>query len=113
MRGGKPENKVAEDLKVFGVENPPEGWAEGGEEELPERFEVLPENWPAVLVFLACGTQWSKSSTDVPTGVPFDAIEIAMRRRSVPVDAQNDCWERVTWMVRVAVDEFIKRAKKR
>lgn len=113
MRGGKPENKVADDLKVFGVENPPEGWVEGGEEDQPETFEVLPENWAAVLVFLACSTQWTRSSTDVPTGIPFGAVEIAMRRKGVAEGAQNDCWERVTWMERVAVDEFIKRAKKR
>lgn len=113
MRGGKPDNKVAEDLKVFGVENPPEGWADGGEECTPEAFEVLPENWAAVLVFLACGTQWSRSSADVPTGIPFGAVEIAMRRKGVPAAARNDCWERVTWMERVAVDEYVKRATQR
>lgn len=107
------EDRSAEDFKVFGTQPPP-GWADDAPEEGegPDgQFEVIPENWPAVRVFLACSTQWDRGASGQLVGLKWASVEIAMRRKGISEDEQDDCWERVTWMERIAVDEFMKRAK--
>lgn len=45
---------------------------------------VLPENWPAVELFLACATQWHRAGmAGLPTGLDYVALEAAMRMTGV------------------------------
>jgi hypothetical protein len=113
VRGGRPDNHAAEDLKAFGVTEVPPGFGDDEDDEGEGgAFEVLPCNWPAVRVFLACCGQWHISPSGLRTGIRFESIEVAMRRKGVPTDEQDDCWERVTWMERVAADEFTAQHKR-
>ncbi len=62
-------------------------------------------------VFLACSTQWDRGASGQMVGLKWASVEIAMRRKGIAEVEQDDCWERVTWMERIAVDEFAERAK--
>jgi hypothetical protein len=43
-----------------------------------EPFGVWPENWDAVQLFLAAGTQWRRSA-GMPTGIDYAALAWPMR----------------------------------
>lgn len=43
-------------------------------------YQVLPENWAAVQLFLQCATQWRHGGmTAVRTGLDYTAVEAVMR----------------------------------
>lgn len=44
----------------------------------PEHFEVEPEAWPAVQMFLRCQTQWRSGPTGV-IGLDYLALDLAFR----------------------------------
>lgn len=58
------------DAKAFGLVMP--------ELEAPKDFEVWPDNWPAVEVFLRCQTQWRTTMTGV-CGLDYSAVEWLFR----------------------------------
>lgn len=49
-------DETKQDAKAFGLELPTEK-----EEKKEENFEVLPDNWDAVMIFCNMQTQWSTS----------------------------------------------------
>ena len=58
------------DAKAFGLALP--------EPDAPERFEVWPDNWPAVEMFLRCQTQWRTTASGV-CGLDYSAVEWLFR----------------------------------
>jgi hypothetical protein len=48
-------------------------------EELPKNFEVLPENWEAVQMFLRCQTQWRISGMGGLIGLDYGAVAWLLR----------------------------------
>lgn len=56
---------TAEDAKLMGIELP--------EEDREEHFEVLPEAWPAVTMFLRVQTQWRVGMGGV-IGLDYGAV---------------------------------------
>ena len=58
------------DAKAFGLALP--------EPEAPGDFEVWPDNWPAVEMFLRCQTQWRTTSAGV-CGFDYVALEWLFR----------------------------------
>jgi hypothetical protein len=56
---------TAKDAAVFGIEPPPSKTAED--------FEVLPEAWPAVRVFLKVQTQW-RADCGTVIGLDYGAV---------------------------------------
>jgi hypothetical protein len=64
-RGGQSSvGGLAEDLKQFGVSAEQRRellgeYDDNDDEEQSDDFEVWPENWPAVVLFLTCATQWN------------------------------------------------------
>ena len=44
----------------------------------PKDFEVLPENWAAVQLFLRCQTQWRTTSAGV-CGLDYSAVQWVFR----------------------------------
>lgn len=58
------------DAKAFGLALP--------EPETPKDFEVWPDNWPAVEVFLRCQTQWRTTMAGV-CGLDYSAVEWLFR----------------------------------
>ena len=55
----------------MGIAMPPE-WADPAQHE-PEHFEVWPENWPAVCLFVRCQTQW-RTDNGQRTGLIYSEL---------------------------------------
>lgn len=54
----------------------------------PEHIGVWPENWGAVRVFLAMGTQWRRAGMGgVPVGLDYAALPAIAGALGVPADA--------------------------
>jgi hypothetical protein len=53
---GDPD-RLLESAAGLGI-TPPEGWIQGAARQ-EEHFEVLPDCWDAVVLFLRCDTDWS------------------------------------------------------
>ena len=58
----------------------------------PEPFEVMPDNWPAIQLYLSVYGQFRISATGHVVGFDFAAVDIDIRRSEVEVSAQT--WER-------------------
>ena len=63
MRGSVVDDTQS-DAAVFGIEIP---------ESKPEYFEVEPEAWPAVKLFLRCQTQW-RMGPNGAVGLDYNAL---------------------------------------
>lgn len=100
-------DSVAEDMAAFGVADfePPEWMLE---EQAPEEFGVLPENWETVNVFLACSTQWTRLADGRPSMLRYEAVESVMRM--MKVDPADVFW-RMRVMEQAALTEFAKMGK--
>ena len=61
---------TATDAAVLGIEPPPS--------KKPKDFEVLPDAWPAVAVFLKVQTQWRTSAGGV-VGLDYGAVQWLFR----------------------------------
>lgn len=48
-------------------------------------FAVWPENWPALLAFLACGTQWAYGALGGVVGLRYEGVEAALRMSGIEV----------------------------
>lgn len=67
--GGDSGKQLDDDAAAFGVIM---------EEPAPEDFEVWPENWDAVVMFLRISTQW-RTSMGGPIGLDYGALEWLFR----------------------------------
>lgn len=55
---------------------------------------MLPENWPALELFLACATQWRLAGMEgVRIGLDYPAVEAVMR--ITRVDDRPDAFQRL------------------
>lgn len=82
MRGGKENNdEVAADIEAFGL---PAEALQHIEASTPESdFEVLPENWPVVDLFMRVQTQWKFSGFGTMTGLDYNGVDVVMRRAGI------------------------------
>lgn len=64
-------------------------------------FEVYPENWETVLVFLALQTQWRCGPMGGLQGLDYPAVEVVLRLRQVSEPAA--LFERLQGMERAAI----------
>lgn len=46
-------------------------------------MDIEPENWPAILVFCACDTQWRHHNNGRPIGLDYQSLESVMRMQGV------------------------------
>lgn len=105
-----PQDTVAEDMALFGAKNfKLPDWMTEQDVEEPEECGVLIENWEAVQVFLACGTQWRQDRNGILTGLRYDALDILLKR--FRIEDPDDAFWRVQVMENAAVKEFLKLAK--
>jgi hypothetical protein len=65
-------------MRAFGVPEEDVRALEGDENE----FEVEPDNWPAVVLWMACQTQW-RSAGAGRYGLDYTAVDVVMRRRGM------------------------------
>ena len=71
-------DKTADDAAVLGII--------GFEPDRPEHFEVEPDAWPALMVFLDCQTQWRAGPGGL-IGLDYGAVAWILRLRSVADEA--------------------------
>lgn len=74
-------------------------------------FEIFPENWDAVQVYLACQTQWIVGGMDGSiVGLNYQSVELVMRLK----ECQNfDTLQRVQVMESEMLDLFRKKRNAR
>lgn len=68
--GGGVVDQSGDDAAAFGLELP--------EQPASDDFEVWPENWDAVVMFLRISTQW-RTSMGGPIGLDYGALEWLFR----------------------------------
>lgn len=93
---GDDGRALAADVAAFGGE-PPE-----------LSFEVWPENWPAVELFMAAATQWRHGGKG-PTGLDYTAVEALMRLRRVAKRDRADLLADVQIMERASLAVWAER----
>jgi hypothetical protein len=69
---------------------------------------VYPENWRAVRVFDALGTQWRVGPAG-PTGLDYAALPMVMDVHGVPQQHRHDVFEDVRVLESAALEELLKR----
>lgn len=55
----------------------------------PRQFDLWPENWPAIQLFLQFQTQW-RTGMNGPTGLDYNVIFHELDRRGLESDAYDD-----------------------
>lgn len=71
VRGGNSYSEVISDLRAFGA--PEDVIAEFEQAQKTEDFEVWPENWTALELFLALQTQWRIGGMGTFVGLDYNA----------------------------------------
>lgn len=66
-------------------------------------FDVWPENWPAVQVFAAVGTQWTVGMAG-STGLRYEALPFVFEMQGV----QRDEWPELFDLIRLCEAEALK-----
>lgn len=68
---------------------------------------VWAENWPAVDLFIALGTQW-RSGASGATGIDYTSVPVVLRMRGTPRRDWPELFESLQVMERAALDEMSK-----
>ena len=75
-------------------------------------FEILPENWDALMVFLALSTQWRTAGmSGVRVGLEYASIPAVLEMTGFSGQAA-DIFEKLRIMEAAAIPVFIDKAKK-
>ncbi|MBZ9574420.1 DUF1799 domain-containing protein [Modicisalibacter sp. MOD 31.J] len=75
------KDTLSDDLEALGIQVP-------NSLRRPVTFPVLPENWEALQIFLACQSQWRVSPMGVLTGIDYGSVSAVMQMRQVPPTEQ-------------------------
>lgn len=59
----------------------------------PAPVEVWPENWQAVLVFDALGTQWAVAPSGRVIGLRYEVVPMVMRLHTVAASQRREVFE--------------------
>jgi len=78
---------------------------------IDEDFEVWPENWPVIVLFLAVNTQWRVGGMGGLIGLDYPAVDVVINRLDLKVDAE--CFAGLQIMEREIVREFNRGDSKR
>lgn len=85
-----------EALAAFGLKR-------DGPEPEDAAFEVWPENWPAVQVFVALGTQWTVGMAG-STGLRYEVLPFVLEMQGVA----RDEWPELFAQIRLCESEALK-----
>ena len=75
------------------------------ERQQPADFDVLPENWNAVMLFLDCISQWNTSPNGRVLGLRYDCVDVVIKRGGYEPLCPDD-WGRLQTLERVAAHEL-------
>ncbi|WP_268249108.1 DUF1799 domain-containing protein [Salinicola rhizosphaerae] len=78
------------------------------DESSTDEFEVLPENWVALELFLDCSTQWRQAPMGGLTGLDYSAVYVVMQIHAVPPDEGRDRLQQIRLLERGALNEMNK-----
>ena len=73
----------------------------------PEPFEVMPDNWPAIQLYLSAYGQFRISATGHVVGFDFTAVDIDINRSGVEVSAET--WQRFKILAHHTVNTLNQR----
>jgi hypothetical protein len=109
---GRVDSGVAAALAAFGAR--PEDVARAREQQADTDFEVYPENWLAVQVFLALSTQWRAVGIStmtkariVHTGLDYAVIEPVFRMMDIKPKRRAAIFQKLRVMEEAALDALL------
>lgn len=71
--------------------------------EIPaDHLEIEPENWPAVIVFVSCETQWRFAPSGRRIAMDYPSVDASMRMQKTP--NRPDVFQRIRVMERAVLD---------
>lgn len=79
------------------------------ESEGHDEFEVYPENWKAVQLFILLGTQWNVGPMGGFVGLRYESVESIMRISLIPVKNRLKLLHALRVMEFAVLDEMAKR----
>lgn len=82
---------------------------DGGDGDDGNIFEVWPENWPALELFVACRRQWSYGAMGGVLGLRAEGVEVVMRMKRVPLKEQWPLFEDLQAMADEALTVLNKK----
>ena len=92
---------MSADAAFFGMETPTAPASD---------FEVFEDNWPALLAFLRCGTQWRYAGMDgIRTGLDYAAVESVLRL-TMAEEQRAGAFEGIQIMEHAALEVFHEKA---
>lgn len=74
-------------------------------------LDVLPENWPALQLFLSCCTQWRYAPLGGIVGLDYQALSAVMEMQQIPPLEKPHRLNQVQWIERGALDALNKKKK--
>lgn len=77
-----------------------------------EEFEVWPENWETVQIFLSLATQWNFTSSGEIIGLRYEAVFATMRLLNVATRKMPAIFQNLRIMEASALREIRKRGRK-
>ena len=86
-------------MAAFGLQ-----WA--GEEE--KDFEVWPDNWLPLMLFLACNTQWQMTEAG-PAGLRYEVLPVIYKTHGVKKKDRADMLTDIKTCERTALDAWSKK----
>mgnify|MGYP000008486995 CR=1 FL=1 len=95
----KPD-RVSADLAAFGLAEE--------EPQAPEAFQVLPENWPAFELFMACQQDWNYTPMGMVLGLDKAALLATMQMYQIPPEDQKERLNQIMLIVRGALEVLRK-----
>ncbi len=75
-------------------------------------FEVLPENWDALGLFLDCATQWRHAPMGGLTGLDYTAVRTVIEFHDVPANHRTERFQQSRLLERGALDAMREQAKR-
>ncbi len=70
-----------------------------------DEFEIWPDNWLAVEVFISMGTQW-RTGMAGPTGLDYGVLRDVMALRRVPRSEHSELFDWLRLMEGEALDQM-------
>lgn len=103
FRGAGPSDGLQNDAEAYGVILPEKLTA-------PVDYEVFPENWDAVLLFLRCQTQWRAGAEGSVLGLDYGPVFQMMALYAV--ESQRDVMDGVQVIEAKAAELINEQARK-
>lgn len=99
-RGGVDTSEAHKDLEAFGA--PKELIEKLAEESKPKDFEIWPENWKAVEVFMRLHTQWKYGAMGGVIGLDYSSLPFIFEM--LEVDNKKETFQSIQIMENAALE---------